>query len=310
MRSIFTATTPFLPSPSLPLTRQCRHWQTTKLPVTVPSSTNNTPQHTATHIHTDAHRTPEGKHKLYTPFAFWVLDKSTIASKGYDKSINKLGTFDTVEDFWNHYSHLTRFKDLQVHTDCHMFRDGITPMWEDEANNEGGKWIIRVRKGLADRIWEDVLLAIIGGEFGTGDELCGVVISLKPAETIISFWNKTAHDTVRQNFIKNAIKKTLGQKKDSVLEYKAHNQSLQNTRSYNNKREKERQRMERERKATAEEAQRLARERSERDAKEKLAKVEAASATDEISKMLGLVISDTPSQPQSKMMAFMDEGDE
>lgn len=35
-------------------------------------------------------------------------------------------------------------------------------MWEDPANANGGKWILRLRKGLASRMWEKLVIAIIG----------------------------------------------------------------------------------------------------------------------------------------------------
>ncbi|CAJ0949113.1 unnamed protein product [Ranitomeya imitator] len=41
------------------------------------------------------------------------------------------------------------------HSDFHLFKEGIKPMWEDDANKNGGKWIIRLRKGLASRCWEE-----------------------------------------------------------------------------------------------------------------------------------------------------------
>ena len=38
--------------------------------------------------------------------------------------------------------------DLASHSDFHLFKMGIKPMWEDEANKFGGKWIVRLRKGM------------------------------------------------------------------------------------------------------------------------------------------------------------------
>lgn len=46
--------------------------------------------------------------------------------------------------------------------DFHMFKEGIKPVWEDNANCKGGKWILRLKKGLSSRIWENLLLAMIG----------------------------------------------------------------------------------------------------------------------------------------------------
>ena len=39
------------------------------------------------------------------------------------------------------------------------------------------------------------LLAILGEQFIVGDEICGVVISIRSNEDIISLWNRTAFDT-------------------------------------------------------------------------------------------------------------------
>jgi len=50
---------------------------------------------------------------------------------------------------------------------------------QDEANRLGGKWIIRLKKGLASRCWENLILAMLGEQFMVGDEICGAVISVR-----------------------------------------------------------------------------------------------------------------------------------
>lgn len=80
--------------------------------------------------------------------------------------------------------------DMCDKADIHFFKTGIKPVWEDPANCKGGKWIIRLKKGLSTRIWENLLMAIIGEQFLVGDELCGAVCSIRNQEDIISLWNK------------------------------------------------------------------------------------------------------------------------
>ena len=64
-------------------------------------------------------------------------------------------------------------------------------MWEDEENKKGGKWIIRLKKGVADRYWEDLLLAIVGDQFAeAGEEVCGVVLSVRSGEDVLSVWTR------------------------------------------------------------------------------------------------------------------------
>jgi translation initiation factor 4E len=80
------------------------------------------------------------------------------------------------------------------------------------VNISGGKWIIRLRKGVADRLWEDLILAIIGDQFdecnvesednpsweesnGSGwPEICGCTISVRQSEDIVTLWNRVDGD--------------------------------------------------------------------------------------------------------------------
>lgn len=123
----------------------------------------------------------------------WILYYRPPANKfsDYEKSTTKIATISTVESFWTIYSHLKHPSALPTVSDYHVFKDGIRPVWEDEANKRGGKWIVRLKKGVADRYWEDLLLAIIGDQFlEAGDEVCGAVLSVRSGEDVLSVWTK------------------------------------------------------------------------------------------------------------------------
>jgi translation initiation factor 4E len=62
--------------------------------------------------------------------------------------------------------------------------------------------MIRLKKGIASRYWEDVILAIIGEQFDVGSEVCGAVLSVRNNEDIISIWNKTADNLEAVNKIR------------------------------------------------------------------------------------------------------------
>ena len=51
--------------------------------------------------------------------------------------------------------------------------------------------MVRLKKGLASKYWEELVLAIIGEQFDVGNEICGAVVSTRANEDIISVWNKT-----------------------------------------------------------------------------------------------------------------------
>ena len=79
--------------------------------------------------------------------------------------------------------------------------------WQDEANRYGGKWIVRLRKGLASRCWENLIMAMLGEQFMVGEEICGAVVSVRYQEDILSIWNKSANDTgLYSNFVNNQLK--------------------------------------------------------------------------------------------------------
>lgn len=43
---------------------------------------------------------------------------------------------------------------------------------QDEANRKGGKWILRLRKGIVNRYWEDIVLAVIGEQVRAVEATC------------------------------------------------------------------------------------------------------------------------------------------
>jgi translation initiation factor 4E len=123
----------------------------------------------------------------------WNLFYRPPANKfsDYEKSTLKLASISTAETFWTIYSHLKPPSQLPTVSDYHIFKDGIRPVWEDDANKRGGKWIVRLKKGVADRYWEDLLLAIIGDQFlEAGEEVCGAVLSVRSGEDVLSVWTK------------------------------------------------------------------------------------------------------------------------
>ena len=86
-------------------------------------------------------------------FDIWLFrrEQTTKVVKGsqnYEDMLEHIGTFDTVERFWSLYSHIKRPSDLPS-VNLSVFRKGIKPLWEDEANKKGGKFGIRVKKGIS-----------------------------------------------------------------------------------------------------------------------------------------------------------------
>eukprot|EP00831_Metopus_contortus_P000602 TRINITY_DN10224_c0_g1_i2.p1 TRINITY_DN10224_c0_g1~~TRINITY_DN10224_c0_g1_i2.p1 ORF type:complete len:149 (-),score=24.27 TRINITY_DN10224_c0_g1_i2:7-453(-) len=95
-------------------------------------------------------------------------------------------------------------------------------MWEDTKNKAGGKWILKVQKDYCSKLWEEVLMGIIGDQFDSTGEICGAVISKKAQFDTISIWNAHADNEILQNTIRERIREVLGLSKEAEIEYKKH----------------------------------------------------------------------------------------
>lgn len=54
------------------------------------------------------------------------------------------------------YNHIELASNLQAGSDYCLFKAGIKPMWEDERNKKGGRWLISVPKKVGktlDEMW-------------------------------------------------------------------------------------------------------------------------------------------------------------
>ena len=50
---------------------------------------------------------------------------------------------------------------------------------------------MRFKKGVMDRYWDELLLAIMGDQFAeAGEEVCGMVVSVRNGEDVLSVWTK------------------------------------------------------------------------------------------------------------------------
>jgi len=171
--------------------------------------------------------------RLQYKYQIWFSKKppgKLTSNQSYDQNLKPIASFGTVEQFWSVYSHLIRPNELSGHCDLHIFKDGIKPLWEDEANKDGGKWIVRLRKGLASRCWENLLLALLGEQFMVGNEVCGAVVSIRLQEDIISVWNRTASDNTTTIRIRDTLKRVLNLPPNTIMEYKYHCESIKNLR--------------------------------------------------------------------------------
>merc|ERR1711971_849512 len=102
-------------------------------------------------------------------------------------------TFTTVEDFWALYNHIELASRLAAGCDYSLFKEGIKPMWEDERNKKGGRWLINLdkkqRASCLDNFWLEVMLCLIGESFdGESVLVNGAVVNVRNRGDKISMW--------------------------------------------------------------------------------------------------------------------------
>lgn len=121
------------------------------------------------------------KHPLHNTWTLWYLENDR--HKTWEDMQNKITAFETVEDFWSLYNHIRVASDIGAGNDYSLFKRNIRPMWEDETNKRGGRWLIvlqRNHRRIVDVLWLDIVLCLIGEAFDDSEDICGAVVNIRP----------------------------------------------------------------------------------------------------------------------------------
>ncbi|KAH8302949.1 hypothetical protein KR044_012385 [Drosophila immigrans] len=185
------------------------------------------------------------KHPLENTWTLWYLENDR--NKSWEEMQNEITSFDMVEDFWSLYNHIKPPSELKIGSDYSLFKKGIQystqyftlnlcfkflyigrPMWEDEINKYGGRWVIsigRCSKLELDKLWLDVLLILIGEAVQHTEEICGAVINLRSKSNKISIWTANGHNELAVMEIGHKLRKLLGLPPHN-LQYQMHKDSM------------------------------------------------------------------------------------
>ncbi|GMT32118.1 hypothetical protein PFISCL1PPCAC_23415, partial [Pristionchus fissidentatus] len=151
------------------------------------------------------------RHQLRQSWTYWYLNDNRAMN--WEDRLKKICTFNTVEDFWALYNNIKTPSQLNVTCDYNVFKHGIDPMWEVPENAKGGRWLINIDKGRAevmDVIWLEILIAIIGEQFGEDmDMICGLVANVRAKGSKISVWTRDHSNEAANMRIGNVIKQKL-----------------------------------------------------------------------------------------------------
>jgi hypothetical protein len=100
-----------------------------------------------------------------------------------------LTRFDTVQSFWMNFNS-TPPTSLPDKAYLHIFREGISPLWEDPHNVAGGHFKLTTHSQESSlRMWQSIVLHLIGGMLPTGQRINGVSFVLHTVgNNLIKVW--------------------------------------------------------------------------------------------------------------------------
>lgn len=172
------------------------------------------------------------KHPLQFKWGLWFykVDKA----KTWASNLKLVTSFDTVEDFWSLYNHVQRASKLPPGCDYSMFKDGIQPMWEDEQNKQGGRWVINLNKQQRhlelDNFWQETLLCLIGEAFDDSSfNVCGAVVSIRNKGDKLGLWTRDVRNAEANLKIGHKLKERLHIPSKISIGYQTHEDSMKKT---------------------------------------------------------------------------------
>ncbi|XP_068675736.1 eukaryotic translation initiation factor 4E-like [Montipora foliosa] len=175
---------------------------------------------------------PYVKHPLQNKWALWFYKNDK--TKSWKANLRLVTSFDTVEDFWGVYNHIQSASRLQSGCDYSMFKEGIEPMWEDDGNRKGGRWLFTSQKNFRqqdlDRIWLETLMLLVGESFGEySDSVCGAVVQIRTKGDKLAIWTKNASDENANLCIGRKFKERLNIPAKLFIGYEAHEDTMSKT---------------------------------------------------------------------------------
>lgn len=168
------------------------------------------------------------KHPLQNTWTLWYYENDRTQS--WQLNQKQIASFDTVEDFWSLYNHIKPASELRQGTDYSLFKKGIQPMWEDNANIRGGRWLISLdkkqRTNELDRYWLDIILCLIGEAFDNSEEVCGAVVNIRQKGDKIAVWTSDGSKSVAVMEIGRKLKERLHIPQRTMLIYQLHKDTM------------------------------------------------------------------------------------
>lgn len=167
-----------------------------------------------------------------------IMHSGDAKNAQYSDATHRVASFSTVKGFWKYWNHLPQPSELldgkkfvretaesrNVVDALMLFRDGIRPEWEDEANATGGHFQFMLKPGLGggaiDEYWNNIVLGMIGGTIEPAEMITGVRLvdklgaGSKAAQALrIEVWY-SGSDAAKVDLLQASLEKCMGTRLD------------------------------------------------------------------------------------------------
>lgn len=164
--------------------------------------------------------------ELKSPWVLWQNGNDESNAKSWGEDLVSVGEVSTVPEFLYLCDEITGV-DVGNLCTMNLFRKGIKPMWEDEANIEGGRLITDVPvmgRGNVNELWRRTMAFCVSN---TVDNICGCVFSEKQSYYKIAIWFGKDYN---QDAIRDRWQSVIGVNKALIYSF-LHRKSLDTNKS-------------------------------------------------------------------------------
>eukprot|EP01105_Mastigella_eilhardi_P025599 TRINITY_DN701_c0_g1_i19.p2 TRINITY_DN701_c0_g1~~TRINITY_DN701_c0_g1_i19.p2 ORF type:complete len:300 (-),score=64.32 TRINITY_DN701_c0_g1_i19:1340-2239(-) len=109
----------------------------------------------------------------------------------YLHSLQQFGMFASIQEFWQSWCEMLQlFDPFRQGSSVHVFRQGVSPTWEDPANCNGGKFSFGLKNLRPEEVRHTWFALVIAMMFGLIDEeISGVILHVRDWGCQFSVWN-------------------------------------------------------------------------------------------------------------------------
>ncbi|EJW04241.1 hypothetical protein EDEG_00157 [Edhazardia aedis USNM 41457] len=179
---------------------------------------------------------------LAQPFIVTTVQRPHQVNVSFHDLVKHLCTLETKNNLTYFLTHLPLFGDVNQPTDINVFKKGISPLWEDEQNIKGCKFLIKVKKQVAQRLFERLVVYFTLFSDKANDiyenvfpefleKVNGVVASIRGKQVILSVWVRDT-ENVQERVLD--IRKILNVNYDLMIEFKNNDDSIRDASSFRN----------------------------------------------------------------------------